>query len=73
MAYFIPPQGGDLKKFGSYDRTVDNVLIEWDRNIIWAATDTGLYALSCPNLGKPILDPMPVAEWSLDKLNEGAP
>ncbi|HEV2101944.1 MAG TPA: hypothetical protein VGR58_04115, partial [Candidatus Acidoferrum sp.] len=73
VAYFIPPQGGDLKKFGSYDRTVDNVFIEWDRNIIWAATDTGLYALSCPNLGKPMLDPMPVAEWSLDKLNEGAP
>jgi hypothetical protein len=73
VAYFIPPQGGDLKIFGSYDRTVDNVLIEWDRNIIWTATDTGLYALSCPNLGKPILDPMPVTEWSLDKLNEGAP
>ena len=35
VAYFIPPQGGDLKKFGSYDRTVDNVFIEWDRNIIW--------------------------------------
>ncbi len=73
VAYFIPPQGGDLKKFGSYDRTVDNVFIEWDRNIIWAATDTGLYALSCPNLGKAILDPMPVTEWSLEKLNEGAP
>jgi len=62
-----------LKQFGSYDRTVDNVFIEWDRNIIWTATDTGLYALSCPNLGKPILDPLPVAEWSLDKLNKGAP
>jgi len=73
VAYFVPPQGGDLKKFGSYDRTVDNIFIEWDRNILWTATDTGLYALSCPNLGKPILDPMPVTEWSLDKLNEGAP
>jgi len=73
VAYFVPPQGGDLHKFGSYDRTVDNVFIEWDRNIIWTATDTGLYALSCPNLGKPNLDPLPVAEWSLDKLNEGAP
>jgi hypothetical protein len=72
VAYFVPPQGGDLEKFGSYDRTVDNVLIEWDRNVIWAATDTGLYALSCPNLGKPILDPLPVTEWSLNKLNEGA-
>jgi hypothetical protein len=73
VAYFIPPQGGDLAKFGSYDRTVDNVFIEWDRNIIWAGADTGLYALSCPNLGKPMLDPMAVNEWSLDKLNESAP
>jgi hypothetical protein len=73
IAYFIPPQGGDLRKFGSYDRTVDNIFIEWDRNILWTATDTGLYALSCPSLGKPILDPKPVTEWSLEKLNEGAP
>src|SRR2546430_10731773 len=40
VAYFIPPQGGDLKKFGSYDRTVDNVFVEWDRNVIWCAADT---------------------------------
>ena len=73
VAYFIPRQGGDLKKFGSYDRTVDNVFVEWDRNVIWCAADTGLYALSCPNLGKPILNPLPVVEWSLDKLNQGAP
>lgn len=72
VAYFIPPQGGDLSDWGSWNRTVDNVFIEWDRNIIYAAADTGIYALSCPNLGKPILDPMPVKEWSLPKLNEGA-
>ena len=30
----------------------------------------GLYILSCPNLGKPVLDPMPITEWSLEKLNE---
>ena len=72
VAYFVPPQGGDLKDFGSYDRTVDNIFVEWDRNILWTATDTGLYALSCPNLGKPVLDPTPVMQWSLEKLNEGA-
>lgn len=54
VAYFVPPQRGELKNFGSYDRTVDNVFIEWDRNVIWTATDTGLYARSCLNLGKPI-------------------
>jgi len=26
-----------------------------------------------PPVWNPILDPMPVTEWSLDKLNEGAP
>src|SRR5260370_1438544 len=72
VAYFVPPQGGDLRKFGSYDRTVDNIFIEWDRNILWTATDTGLYALSCPNLAKPVLDPMPVTESSLAKLNQCA-
>jgi hypothetical protein len=73
VAYFIPPQGGDFSKWGSWNRTVDNVLVEWDRNIIYAAADTGIYALSCANLGKPILDPMPVNHWSLPGLNEGAP
>ena len=72
VAYFIPPQGGDLARFDSWNRTVDNVFIEWDRNLIYCAADTGLYILSCPNLGTPILDPMPIAQWSLEKLNEGA-
>ena len=72
VAYFVPPQGGDLKEWGSWNRTVDNVFIEWDRNLIYCAADTGIYVLSCPSLGKPILDPMPVTEWSLPNLNEGA-
>ncbi|MGA3105108.1 MAG: hypothetical protein ABSD53_11560 [Terriglobales bacterium] len=72
VAYFIPPQGGDLAKFGTGDRTVSNVLVEWDRKVIYAAADTGIYVLSCPHLGKPVLDPLPVTEWSLPKLNEGA-
>ncbi len=73
VAYFIPPQGGDFSEFASWHRTVDNCLIEWDRRIIWVAADTGLYAVTTPALGKPILEPMPVREWSLPKLNEGAP
>ncbi len=72
VAYFIPPQGGDLKDYGSWNRTVDNVFVEWDRNLIYCAADTGVYILSCPNLGKPILDPKAVTEWSLPKLNEGS-
>jgi len=73
VAYFIPPQGGELDKWNSYNRTVDNVFIEWDRTIIWIGTDTGLYALEAPSLGKPITGPMPVKEWSLPGLNAGHP
>jgi hypothetical protein len=70
IAYFIPPQGDVPYGWG---RNVSNVFIEWDRNVIYAATDTGIYALSCHNLGKPLLDPMAVSQWSLPGLNEGAP
>jgi hypothetical protein len=73
VGYFVPPQAGDLHKWASWNRGTENVFVEWDRNIIYAATDTGIYALSCPQLGKPVLDPMPVSQWSLAGLNEGAP
>jgi hypothetical protein len=73
VAYFIPPQGGELDKWNSYNRTVDNVLIEWDRKVIWIGADTGLYALEAPALGKPITGPLPVKEWSLPGLNTGHP
>jgi hypothetical protein len=42
-------------------------LLDMDRN------GHGPYVLSCSNLGKPVLDPMPVTEWSLEKLSKGAP
>jgi len=43
--------GRELDKWNSYNRTVDNVLIEWDRRIIWIVADTDLYALEAPALG----------------------
>jgi uncharacterized protein (TIGR02246 family) len=70
-AYFIPPQGGDLDDPGSYTRNTDNVFIEWDRKLIWVATDTGLYLVTSPQLGEPVLEPMAVTEWTLQGLNEG--
>lgn len=70
-AYFIPGQGGTIDDFGSYFRDTDNVFVEWDRRLIWAACNSGLYLLSTPMLGEPILDPMSVAEWSLPNLNRG--
>jgi len=71
VAHFIPPQGGELDVFGSYVRDTDNVFIEWDRRLIWALTNTGIYLLSCPDLGEPVLEPMEVTEWALPNLNAG--
>jgi hypothetical protein len=69
-SYFIPPQGGSLDEPGSYTRNTDNVFVEWDRKLIWAATDTGLYLLTSPELGDPVLVPTEIAEWNLAGLNE---
>jgi hypothetical protein len=69
--YFIPPMGGELTDYASWNRTGEDVFVEWDRNLIWAGTDTGMYLLSHPDLGRPILKPRRVTEWTLDRLNEG--
>lgn len=70
-AYFIPPQGGSLDEFASYVRDTDNVLVEWDRKLIWALTNTGIYLLSTPELGAPNFEPMAVSEWALPGMNAG--
>jgi len=41
--------------------------------LVYAGTNTGLYILSTPALGKPVLGPMPVSQLSLPGLNSGAP
>lgn len=70
-AYFIPPQGGSLDDFASFDRDTDNMFVEWDRRLIWALTSTGIYLLSTPALGQPVLEPMAVQDWALPGLNVG--
>ncbi len=70
-AWFIPPQGGDLSVWNSYNRTVDMIFVEWDRKLIWVGSDTGLYLVTTPELGTPVLAPMEVGEWSLPGLNRG--
>lgn len=69
--YFIPPQPGSLDNYLSYPRDTDAVFIEWDRKLMWVGTGTGLYLVTCPALGKPLLQAMPVKEWSLAGLNVG--
>jgi hypothetical protein len=72
VAYFVPPRDGDIDDYMSWRRgTTEGVFIEWDRNLIWVSTHAGLYCLSAPFLGKPVLQPMAVAEWSVPHVNAG--
>jgi hypothetical protein len=71
VGYFIPPQPGGLDDYLSYPRDTDNVFVEWDRKLMWVGTGTGLYLVTSPALGKPLLEPMAVAEWTLPGLNVG--
>jgi hypothetical protein len=73
VAYFIPPHAGDIDDSDSINRPVDNVFVEWDRRLIYVGSTAGLYVMSCAALGEPVLDPLPVTEWSLPHLNAGAP
>jgi hypothetical protein len=61
-----------MDESNTYNRPTDSCFVEWDRNIIYAACNTGLYILTSPVLGKPVLGAMPVREWSLPQLNVGA-
>jgi hypothetical protein len=71
IGYFIPPQPGDLDDYLSYPRDAGAVFVEWDRKLMWAGTGTGLYCVTSPLLGEPVLEAMPVKEWSLAGLNAG--
>ena len=72
-AWFVPAQGGRLELPESHERSADSVFIEWDRRLLWLATNDGLYLLSTPELGEPVLGPLPVARWSLPGVNVGHP
>ncbi len=72
VAYFVPPRDGDMNDFLSWRRgTTEGVFVEWDRNLIWLTTHEGLYCLSTPALGKPVLEPMKVTKWSVPHINVG--
>jgi len=69
--YFVPPTGGSLERPGSFNRVGDGILVEWDRRLIWAIADSGIYLVSHRSLGKPDFAPRAVTEWTLDGLNAG--
>jgi hypothetical protein len=78
VAWFVPardgnmPPNGTVRDFNSWHRgTTENVFVEWDRNLIWVTTHEGLYCMSTPFLGKPILEPRKVEKWSVAHCNIG--
>ncbi|MER5889229.1 hypothetical protein ABT160_35845 [Streptomyces sp. NPDC001941] len=55
-AYFVPKAYGPQTPDYAYGNQTHGVYVEWDRNIAWALTNHGIYALSAPKvLGKPHL------------------
>jgi len=72
VAWFVPPRDGDINDYASWWRgTSENVLVEWDRNLIWLGTHEGTYCLSTPALGKPVLEPRKIEKWSVPHCNVG--
>ncbi|HVB58910.1 MAG TPA: hypothetical protein VNE63_21090 [Candidatus Acidoferrales bacterium] len=72
VAYFVPPRDGDINEYESWWRgTTEDVFVEWDRNLIWIGTHEGSYCLSCPALGKPVLEPRKIERWSIPHCNVG--
>jgi len=72
VAWFVPPRDGDINEYESWWRgTTENVFVEWDRNLVWIGTHEGSYCLSCPFLGKPVLEARKVERWSLPHCNVG--
>jgi hypothetical protein len=56
--YFVPrfPTEQELPEY-TFGNSTFAVFTEYDRNIVWAFTVNGIYALSTPLLGKPVLGP----------------
>jgi hypothetical protein len=52
-AYFVPPMG--LKEDDDMAAPVHGVFVEWDRNLIWLFANHGIYAVSTPLLGEPVI------------------
>jgi hypothetical protein len=77
VAYFVPARRGDINKWNTFRRQDGGVFVEWDRNLIWFSSnyigeeEGGLYCMSCPALGKPILEPRKVTRWTVPHINVG--
>jgi len=62
VAYFIPPFAPEAVPEYVQGNATYGIYVEYDRNIIWAFTSHGMYALSTPLLGEPLLE-VPEVPW----------
>jgi hypothetical protein len=73
----VPARRGDINKWDTFRRQDGSVFVEWDRNLIWFSSNSvgeqegGLYCMSTPLLGKPILEPRKVTRWTVPHINIG--
>lgn len=58
IGYFVPPMKDDLGEPRAYVVPTESIFVEWDRKLVWAFTTTGMYLLSSPELGEPVLGPV---------------
>ncbi len=75
-AYFVPGRRGDINKWETWWRSDVSIFVEYDRNLIWLSDNPcnpggGIYCLSTPLLGKPVLEPRKVTRWTLPHHNAG--
>ncbi len=72
VAWYVPARDGNIEEYSTWWRgTSEATFVEWDRKLIWLATHAGTYCLSTPALGKPVLEPMKIANWTQPFLNAG--
>jgi hypothetical protein len=71
VAYWVPAATGNIDEWETWRRRDTSVFVEWDRNLIWVGSGGGVYCMSCPFLGKPVLEPKKVERWSMPHLNAG--
>ncbi len=58
IGYFVPPMTDALDNPRSYVVPTESIFVEWDRRLVWAFCTSGMYLLSSPSLGEPVLGPV---------------
>lgn len=72
VAYFIPPQVGEMEDYESWRRAAsETAFVEWDRKIIWLSGPAGTFGLSCPALGAASTAPRKIDNWTVPHANRG--